>query len=158
MRNFLALALVSACATSQIPDDSLGSAIHVPTWFRTWDTSIADKTIDCAAQPIPHSEVSPLVRFRTGTVNTRTGVVIYLSTLADPPDQLLIALRCHRAWMLRAPHMDDCPLDLPNLTVEARGDDTHVAIWVTARDPRMVAEVQRRVERSVETHTEVARE
>jgi hypothetical protein len=137
-------------------------------WFRTWDTTAEHERLArehrgqaaaleaayedaCGTHPIEHVSVSPLLRYRTGGWNTSTGVIVYLSPLAGTADELLASLRCHRAWMMLAPAaMDDCPLDLPGLQIDARGDAEGITLALSVRDRKVLAELQRRVARQIE--------
>jgi hypothetical protein len=93
--------------------------------------------------------VSPLKRFGVGGWNTTTGAIVYLTPRS--PDKLLAQMRCHRAWMMLGPaDMEDCPLDLPGLAIDARGDDNGVTVSLTVRDPKLVAELQRRTAKDLE--------
>ena len=94
---------------------------------------------------------SPLVRYGIGGWPTATGVIVYLSPTAGTPDELLAALKCHRAYMMLAPTgMDDCPLDLPGLEVDARGDAEGVTLAMTVKDTKLVPELQRRAAHDLE--------
>jgi hypothetical protein len=140
-------------------------------WYRTWDTAAEHERLArehrsqavalqagfdaaCAGTPIEHIRVSPLLRFRTDGWNTANGVVVYLSPLAGTADELLAALRCHRAYMMVVtdPMMDDCPLDLPGLQINARGDATGITLVLGVNDPALVPELQRRVAKQAEQH------
>jgi hypothetical protein len=144
------------------------AAPGVTPWFRTWDTGAEHERLArehrsqaatlraafdaaCGDRPV---KVSPLLRFRTGSWPTATGVVVYLSSLAGTADELLGALRCHRAYMMLAedPAMDDCPLDLPGLQLDARGDRDGITLVLGVRDAKLVPELQRRVAKEAEHH------
>jgi hypothetical protein len=148
--------------TAMVPG-SPDTPIVVP-WYRTWDTSAEHERRArahrsqagalqaafedaCGDRPLEQIAVSPLLRLRTGGWNTTTGVIVYLSPLAGTADELLSALRCHRAWMMLAPQpaMDDCPLDLPGLHLDARGDADGITLVLTVREPQLIPELQRRV-------------
>jgi hypothetical protein len=136
------------------------NAPNVP-WFRSWDSAVeheraADvhrsKAADlhaaydraCGTRPLEEVSVSPLERYAIGGWNTTTGVILYLAP-ATGPDRLLADLDCHRAWMMLAPaNMDDCPLDLPGLALDARGDAEGITVSIVIRDPRLVDELHRR--------------
>jgi len=138
-------------------------------WFRSWDTTAEHEKLArehrsqaaaleaaydeaCGTTPVPRIMVSPLLRFRTGGWNTSTGVIVYLSPLAGTADELVDSLRCHRAWMLLAPSdgMDDCPLDLPGLQLDARGTAERITLVLSVRDRTLIPELQRRVAAQVE--------
>jgi len=94
---------------------------------------------------------SPIARFGIGGVPAPEGVIVFLAPDAGPADHLLADIDCHRAWMMLAPaDMDDCPLDLPGLRVDALGDDGGITLRITIRDPALVPELQRRVARDLE--------
>jgi hypothetical protein len=72
-------------------------------------------------------------------------VILYLSPQAGTPDQLRAALRCHRAYMmLGSSNMDDCPLDLPGLELDARGDTDGVTVSLGVKDSALISELKRR--------------
>jgi hypothetical protein len=100
----------------------------------------------CGTRPIEEVSVSPLRRHGLGGWNTSTGTIVYLSAAAGPADHLLADLRCHRAWMMVAANngMEQCPLDLPNLVVDAHGDDEGITLAISVGS-RFVEELQRRV-------------
>ena len=76
---------------------------------------------------------------------------MYLSPDAGSPDRLLARMKCHRAAMMLAPSdMDDCPLDLPDIVLDARGDTEGITISIVARDPKLVPELQRRAAHDLE--------
>lgn len=140
-----------------------------PVWYRSWNTTTDYDRLarihrsEAAALEAAYAEAcgtrdlkkvvgSPLVRNRVGGWNTSTGAIIYLSPLAGPPETLLADLKCHRAWMMLEPAggMDNCPLDLPGLQVDARGDSEGVTLVITSREPSVVFELQRRLAKQVE--------
>lgn len=147
--------------------DEAARAVSNEPWFRTWDTASEHERLanihrskaaelhaafdeECGATPGADIAISPLQRFGTGGWNTSTGVIVYLSS--TDPEGLLAALKCHRAWMMLAPaNMDDCPLDLPGLTLDARGDANGVTVSIAVRDPALVPELQRRTALELET-------
>ena len=54
-------------------------------------------------------------------------------------------MRCHRAWMmLGRTGMDACPLDLPGVEVDARGDANGIELTITESNPALVNELRRR--------------
>jgi hypothetical protein len=102
---------------------------------------------DEACATIPSSEVgiSPLQRYGRGGANLTDGVVIFLDPAAGPRDRLLVALRCHRAWMMLGESgMDDCPLDLADLDIAVHGDPEGVSVEITTANAALVPELQRR--------------
>jgi hypothetical protein len=144
-------------------------------WFRTWDTGVEHERLAtlhrsraaqlqaayqeaCGERPLDEVAVSPLVRFGTGGWNTSTGVILYLAPEAGPAERLLADLRCHRAWMMLAPAgMDDCPLDLPGLVLDARGDGAGITVSIAVSDRRLVGELQRRAARDLESSAQLRR-
>ena len=137
-------------------------------WYRSWDTAgehdrLAEihrakaaeihARFDEACRDLPASDaqVSPLAAYGIGGWNTTTGVIVYLSPDAGPPDRLLARMRCHRAAMLLAPAgMEDCPLDLPEIALDARGDEGGITVSIVVRDPELVPELQRRAAHDLE--------
>jgi len=89
--------------------------------------------------------VSPIVRYGMGGSPTANGVILYLSPQAGPAERLIADLRCHRAWMMLGPaNMDNCPLDLDGLVLDAYGEDEGFTLTLSVRDPELVPELQRR--------------
>jgi hypothetical protein len=137
-------------------------------WYGSWDVTEHERLADihrtravelnknyeelCAGVPAAEISRSPLMRYGMGGWNTSSGVIMYLSADAGPPDRLLAQLRCHRAWMMLAPAgMDDCPLDLPGLVLDARGDVDGVTVSISVQDRKLVQELQRRAAHELET-------
>lgn len=105
----------------------------------------------CGTRPAEEVAVSPLQRHGLGGWNTATGVIVYLAPEAGPPDRLLADLKCHRAWMMLAPSdMEACPLDLPGIMLDARGDSTGITVSIVVDDPKLVGELQRRTAHDLE--------
>lgn len=138
------------------------------TWHTNWDTvadqqraaaihrSEADAIYAgyheaCGDTPISEISVSPIVKYGVGGTTTANGVVLYLSNKAGTADQLMAALKCHRAWMRLAPaNMDACPLDLAGLQVDAKGSPDGITLTLSVDDKRLVPELQRRAARDLE--------
>ncbi len=137
-------------------------------WVRAWDTSAdherlaaihrseamaieAEYQDACGSRPFAEVSVSPLQRYGYAGWNTSSGVVVYLTSEAGPPARLLADLRCHRAWMmLKADaNMETCPLDLPGLKVDARGDATGITLSLAVK-PELIEELQRRAAHDLE--------
>lgn len=129
-------------------------------WYRSWDTAEHERAAEihrsraaeleadyedwCAGFTPAEIRRSPLQEFGIGTWNTATGVIVYLASGAGEPDRLLLRMKCHRAWMRLAPAgMEGCPLDLPDLAIDARGDAGQVTVALSV-PARWVAELQRR--------------
>jgi len=137
-------------------------------WYRSWDTAGEHDRIAaihraqaaeihaqydeaCRDMPARDAQISPLEVYGVGGWNTTTGVIVYLSPDAGPPDRLLARMKCHRAAMLvAAPNMEDCPLDLPDIAVDVRGDAGGIAVSIVVRDLDLVPELQRRAARDLE--------
>ncbi|MBV8762913.1 MAG: hypothetical protein JO257_36850 [Deltaproteobacteria bacterium] len=144
-------------------------------WMRAWDPSAehertanahrseaaamhADYEEACGTRPIEEVSVSPLRRYATGGWPTSAGIIMYLSPAAGAPDKLLADLKCHRAWMMLAPSgMDDCPLDLPGIVLDARGDHDGVTVSIVVRDPKLVDELHRRAAHELEASEQLQR-
>ena len=147
--------------------DLVGQPIAMP-WYRSWDTAADHERLAdihrsqaaelhaayeelCANRPREEIEVSPLVRFGLGGWPTGTGAIVYLAPEGGTPDQFMAAMKCHRAYMMLAPAgMDDCPLDLPGLMLDARGDSDGVTVSLSVKDPKLVRELQRRTVHDLE--------
>jgi hypothetical protein len=138
-------------------------------WHRSWDTaedherlaayhrSQAAQIHDefeaaCAGRAEAEIRVSPLVRYGVGDSPTTDGVTIFLAPEAGNPDKLMADMRCHRAWMMLQPpaNMDDCPLDLAGLTVEANGAKEGISVTLRVKDAALVPELQRRAAHDLE--------
>lgn len=138
-------------------------------WYRVFDTVVeqhrladehrsaaaalhADYAEACGGRSYVDVAISPLARFGLGGSNTETGVVIFLTPEAGSREQLLESLRCHRAWMMiEGMDMDDCPLDLAGIHIDAHVDTTGASVEITTKDPKLVGELQRRAARELET-------
>lgn len=152
-------------------DNGLQPADQLATggvWSGRWDTAAehqrraayhrsaaaqlqADYDQLCDGVPPAVASVSPLQRHGIGGSPVDGGTLVLLSGDAGPPDKLLSEMRCHRAWMmLERADMDDCPLDLPGLRIDARGDDRGVQLTMTVADPRLVPELRRRAAHDLE--------
>ena len=143
-------------------------------WMRRWDTGNDDEQIAaihrsraaelqaefeqaCGSRPLAEISISPLQRYSIGVTRTASGATFLLAPAAGPPDRLMADIRCHRAWMMLSPsNMEDCPLDLPGLQIDAHGDADSITVSLAVRDPSLVAELQRRsahdVEASLQLH------
>lgn len=151
------------------PESRTSGSFDVPgsgLWYRAWDTTsdhehLADSHRSAAAQQhavydeacreVGEPAVSPLQRFGIGGSPTTDGSIVFLSPDAGPPDRLLAAMRCHRAWMMLADAgMDECPLDLAGIHIQAHGDASGITIAITVRDKDLVSELQRRIARDLE--------
>lgn len=137
-------------------------------WYRSWDTGAEHERLAethrakaaeihaqydeaCGDLPAGEANVSPLASYGVGGWNTAAGVIMYLVPEAGPPDRLIARMKCHRAAMMLAPSgMEDCPLDLPNVVLDARGDADGITVSITVRDPKLVPELQRRAAHDLE--------
>ncbi len=148
-------------ATAQF--DAPGTSL----WYRAWDSGAEHERLAtthrsaAAHQQAGYEEacrdrtreasISPLQRYGLGGTPTADGVMIFLSPLAGPPERLLADLQCHRAWMmLSSSGMDECPLDLDGVHVEAHGDTSGITVEIKVRDRKLVPELQRRASRDLE--------
>lgn len=147
--------------------ETFGRPVVMP-WFRSWDTAAEHERLAaihrseaanleaayeeaCGDTPAATVAVSPLVRHGTSGWPTASGVIVYLSPDAGSPDQLLAAIKCHRAFMMLAPSdMDDCPLDLPGLQLDARGDTDGITVSLTVKDRSLIPELKRRAAHELE--------
>jgi hypothetical protein len=137
-------------------------------WYRSWDTAGEHERIagihraeaaeihaqfDEACRDMPETDIriSPLEVYGIGGWNTTTGVIVYLSPDAGPPDRLIARIKCHRAAMRVAPsNMEDCPLDLPDIALDARGDAGGITVSIVVRNLDLVSELQRRAAHDLE--------
>jgi hypothetical protein len=159
----------AARSASKWPDAYGDRAAYNIPWTRSWDTGEEQARLAaihrskaaelqasyeeaCGARPMEQVSVSPLHRFAVGGWNTSNGVIMYLARDAGAPDQLLADMKCHRAWMMLAPAgMEDCPLDLPGVQVDAHGDADGITVSIAIRDPNLVEELQRRAAHELES-------
>jgi hypothetical protein len=137
-------------------------------WYRSRDTGVEHERIAqihrakaaeieaqyaeaCGDMPASVAKVSPLEVYGVGGWNTATGVIVYLTPDAGTPDDLLARMKCHRAAMMIAPSgMEDCPLDLAGIALDARGDTSGITVSIVVRDPKLVPELQRRAAHDLE--------
>ena len=138
-------------------------------WYRAWDKVEDQRRLAathqasaaqlhaaydeaCANLAPEVASVSPIQRYGNGAMEIDDGVVIFMSADAVTADRLLAELRCHRAWMrLSAQNgMDLCPLDLPNLRIQAHGDATGISVELHVTDKKLVSELQQRAARDLE--------
>ena len=158
----------SAHAAQKWPDAYGDRAAYSIPWTRSWDTTTEQERLAaahrgraaelqaeyeeaCGDRPLERVSISPLQRYGIGGWNTSTGVILYLSPDAGLPDQLIADMRCHRAWMMLAPSgMENCPLDLPGIQVDARGDREGITVSIVTHDPALVDELHRRAAAELE--------
>ena len=137
-------------------------------WSGSWDTTAehrrraeyhrtaaarieAEYEQACGDTPAAIASESPLERYGIGGSATSEGALVILSSNAGPPERLLAEMRCHRAWMmLGRSNMDDCPLDLPGLHVDAHGDATQIELTFTVERASLIPELQRRAAHDLE--------
>jgi hypothetical protein len=169
MRTHALIAIVlAACGTPSAPPRTVSraaptagpfDAVHERTpaprrWVRSWEiTADEPPAFDeiCEAMPLGDVSRSPLQRHMIGGKNIPGGFVVYLDPNAVRTEGLFPALRCHRAWMMLTDHaMEDCPLALTGIRVLAYGDSTELSVELTARNPVLVSELQRRAAKDLE--------
>ena len=140
-------------------------------WVRSWDSIAEHQRIAalhrgkaneleiayeeaCGSRSPEEIAMSPLARYAIGGSPTATGVILYLSPGAGEPDKLLADLVCHRAWMMLAPSdMDDCPLDLPGIALDVRGEPDGITVSIVVHNATLVGELQRRAAKELEAAT-----
>jgi hypothetical protein len=107
---------------------------------------------DRAAEDIARS---PIARYGIGGAPTDNGVVVFLAGEAGPPNHLLADITCHRAWMMLDDNsgMEQCAFDLEGVHFDAVGAEGGITLQMTAHDPAVVQELQRRVGRELELRT-----
>ena len=137
-------------------------------WYRAWDTAPEHERLAathqsaagqlqaaydeaCGATSMGEVSVSPLQRYGIGGAPAPDGVMVFLLPEAGPADRLIASMQCHRAWMMLGESgMEDCPLDLEGIQIEAHGDDKGITVEIKLRDPKLIPELQRRVARDLE--------
>jgi hypothetical protein len=158
-------------------DASVNPPLASGTWFDTWGAASehrlraqthrsaaaklkAEYDQACGPTPTAAVSVSPLQRYAVDASPIADGALLLLSSDAGPPDRLLAAMRCHRAWMMLG-HADthDCPLDLSDIHVAARADASGIQLTITAGDPSLVPELRRRAAHDLQVahHLQAAR-
>jgi hypothetical protein len=158
----------SARAATRWPDAYGDRAAYNIPWTRSWDTAAEQERLAathrsraaelqaaydeaCGDRPLDQVSVSPLHRYGIGGWNTTSGVILYLTSDAGLPDQLIANMKCHRAWMMLAPAgMESCPLDLPGIQVDARGDREGITVSIVVTNPKLVDELHRRAAHDLE--------
>lgn len=146
--------------TGRFDDPSTG------LWYRAWETSgdherlVATHRGDAARISAAYDEecanvgdraTSPLQRDGLGGTPMRDGFMVFLPPEAGPPERLIAELRCHRAAMMLAESgMDECPLDLVGIQIEAVGSASGITVEIKIRDAKLVPELQRRAGRDLE--------
>jgi hypothetical protein len=148
--------------------EQLDGYFGIGIWYRTWDivsppshlarvhrsaAAQIDAEYEEACGQRSHAEVSvsPLQQYGLGGAPTDDGVVVFLAPEAGPPDALIAAMRCHRAWMmLGRTDMDTCPLDLAGVRVAAHDDASGITVEITVDDKSLIPELQRRVAQDLE--------
>lgn len=150
------------------PDAYGDRAAYSIPWVRSWNATQEDERLAsihrskagelqaaydeaCGNRPMEQVSRSPLNKYGIGGWNTSTGVIMYLTADAGMPDEVMAAMKCHRAWMMLAPAgMEDCPLDLPGIKVDARGDKEGITVSIVVEDPQLVEELHRRAAHELE--------
>jgi hypothetical protein len=138
-------------------------------WYRSWNAGAEHERMAaihrseaaqleasydeaCRGLTASQASISPLKRYAVGGWPTTNGMILYLSALAGGPDELLAVMKCHRAFMMLAPaDMDDCPLDLPGLALDARGTAEGITVSLSVTDLHLVPELKRRATLELET-------
>ena len=154
----------------QRPGDGYPTTDTPGRWYRTWDTAREQRRLAeqhrsqaaqlyaqyeeaCGSRPLAEVSVSPLQRYGIGGAPTSSGVMVFLSTDAGTADQLLSAMRCHRAWMmLGRSDMESCPLDLAGIRIDAHGDPNGITVEISVDNPKLIPELQRRAAHDLEAH------
>jgi hypothetical protein len=161
-----------AIARNAGPSYTLPPTTTATPWFFSWDTSREHERMAaahrsrasalyaayeeaCGDRAYVQVSISPLSRHTLGVWNTSAGLIFYLSPAAGPSERLLADLKCHRAWMMLqpSPDMEHCPLDLPGLMLDARGDGDKITLSIVIRDSSLVDELHRRAARVLESNT-----
>jgi len=145
-------------------------------WYRSWNagadharlaaiqrSEAAQLEVDyddaCRGLAGKQPSISPLGRFAVGGWPTANGVIVYLSPMAGSPDLLLAMMKCHRAFMMLAPaNMDDCPLDIAGLVLDARGTADGITVSLSVNDPALVPELKRRATHELESSRQLGKQ
>lgn len=149
--------------------------VTILPWFRSWDAGEervrlarigardamaleTERARACGPSwPLTVSG-SPLLRYRTGGWNTRTGAIVYRSAIAGSGDAFLDELRCHFVGLMLAPFgIEDSPFELPGFHIDARGDANGIELVVTVA-PSAVFELQRRLGQRLEETAQLRHE
>ena len=112
----------------------------------------------CETIPDRIQALSPFESYAFGSARLDDGVLVHLVPDAGPPDALLVALRCHEAWLRLAPRdsaRDDVlGVDGISLVVDASGRDT-IEVMIVGSDRRAVDELERRAHIAVRRANEM---
>ena len=143
-------------------------SVDTASWYRAWDTVSTELRLArqhrtaaaqlvaaydeaCDDRPAAEVSISPLERYAVGGAPTEEGALLFLVVEAGSPDELMAAMRCHRAWMmLGRSDMASCPLDLAGLRVSAWGDASGITVEMRVADKQLVPELQRRAAHDLE--------
>ena len=102
----------------------------------------------CNGIPEPAQARSPLDLYAIDGTRLRDGVSLFLAVDVGPPEALLVALRCHRAWLRLLPraeaHEDVLALDGVKVVVHAGARDG-IDVMFSSNDPVVLTEIERRV-------------
>lgn len=104
----------------------------------------------CADLPVAAESSSPLTRHGRSAAPIDGGVALVLDPDAGPPEDVLAAIRCHRAWLALEdrPASDDVvALDGLRYSVEIR--DEIIELRITATNAGELDELRRRAEIAV---------
>lgn len=156
-------------STVRVPgSESRDEPVAMP-WYRSWNAGAEHERMAaihrseaaqleagfdeaCRGMTGAQASISPLKRYAVGGWQTTNGAILYLSPIAGAPDALLAMMKCHRAFMMLAPaEMDDCPLDLPGLALDARGTAEGITVSLSVNAMKLVPELQRRATHELET-------
>jgi hypothetical protein len=137
-------------------------------WTYTWDADAhaaaaqqhvraaeeleEDYRAACAPVAPGAESKSPIDAYLQGVEDVDDGVVLHLAPEAGPPDQLLMHLRCHRAWLAvnGLDRVPDSPLGVRGLRVEVRAVPGGVDVTLTSDDSGGPEELRRRAVRALE--------
>ena len=138
-------------------------------WFYYWDPQLEHARLTsagieqaqalelehrAACNDIPERSQarSPLDTYAIDAARVRDGVRVHVAAEVGPPDALLVALRCHRAWLRLRPgslERDDVfALDGLKVVVHAGARDG-VDVLLSSDDPALIGELDRRARAAV---------
>lgn len=158
-------AAASAPSTSSphVWDQPYGGRTWFP-WFYYWDPELEharltaagiedgearEREYHAACNEIPeHAQArSALDTYALDESRLRDGVMLHLASDVGPPEVLLVALRCHRAWLrvVRRAKAGDNVLALDGVkVVVSAGARDGVDVLISSDAPAVVTEIERR--------------
>jgi len=105
----------------------------------------------CADLPVITESTSPLTRHGLSAAPIDAGVAFMLAPAAGPPEEVLAAIRCHRAWLVLEdrPTASEDVVALDGLRYSVQIRDEVLELRVTTTVAGAVSELRRRAEAAI---------